>query len=78
MASFLGNKKLVTNNLVINFRVKRETSLFTNVENMFVRRGEDGEISLNGRELVLVSGKYLNINSDILRINYVLGNCVAP
>ena len=45
--------------------------MFTSVENMFVREGEeeDGEISLNGRELVSVSGKYLNINSDILRIN---------
>ena len=71
MASFLGNMKLVTNNLVINFRVKKEISLFTSVENMFVREGEgeDGEISSNGRELVLRSGKYLNINSDILRIN---------
>ena len=51
--------------------MKKEISLFTSVENMFVRNreGEDGEISLNGRELVLRSGKYLNINSDILRIN---------
>ena len=51
--------------------MKKEISLFTSVENMFVREGEgeDGEISSNGRELVLRSGKYLNINSDFLRIS---------